>query len=83
MFELIHYDDKKEKFQSHEITIGGEIGIKPDIGLYSGDFSDITGYGSTKDEAINDFIRKYEYLINQYNAFLNMIHANAIDIKEK
>lgn len=72
MFELNHYNDEKEKYQSHEITIQGGI-ENPKLDVHSPDFTDITGYGETEEEATFDFIRKAEYVLEQYSNFLSAV----------
>ena len=51
-----------------------------DIGIYSNDFSDIVGYGETKEEAYKDFVKKYEFLLNQYQNFYKQLKDT--DIKK-
>ena len=83
IFKLSHYDDKKGKYQSHEITMTNDkIICNTDIGVYSNDFSDIIGYGETKEEAYKDFLKKYEYLLNQYQNFFNLLSTKCIDFTE-
>lgn len=63
---LAHYNDGKEKWQSHEVSLreSGQYDLSTD--LYSLDVADITGYGSTKEEAIDDFKSKLKHIINKY-----------------
>lgn len=71
---LTHYDDGKGKWHSHEIRLGKDPGIYDAVhDIFSRDFGDLEGYGSSKEEALNDFIRKFEYLLNEWNAFGKML----------
>lgn len=74
MLFLTHHDDGKQKCQSHEIGLSEDLMVydtKHDI--FSHDFKDLVGFGSSKDEALDDFIRKFEYLLNEWNAFGKML----------
>ncbi len=73
MIGLTHYDDRKEKWQSHEITIGDSGFFNAEFGIYSHDPFDITGYGRTKDEAIEDFKNKFKYVMRELKAFETML----------
>ena len=53
---LTHNDDGKGKYQSH--TVGC---CTPDDWL-----SNIEGYGSTREEALNDFINEFKYSMNNF-----------------
>lgn len=64
VIELGYYDDKKQKHQSHEIAL---------VNNYSSNPFDITGYGCTKEEALTDFKIKFEYAMNELNAFSKML----------
>ena len=41
--------------------------------LFSHNPFDITGYGSTKEEAIEDFKNKFKYIMNELRAFETML----------
>ncbi len=77
MIQLTHYDDGKGKYQSHE------VGLKVPHGVYNKnirsyieyDFSEITGYGETKEEALNDFINKFNYILDEWKTFANMLNS--------
>ena len=74
MLSLAHCNDGKEKWQSHEICIceDGDF-YNSDVGVFSHDFYDITGYGETKEEAIEDFKRKFQYVMNEWKSFEKML----------
>lgn len=81
MLRLTHYNDGKEKRQSHEI-------IMPDDGpFYNAEYDifslnpfEITGYGSTKEEALENFKRKFEYVMREWRAFEHMLfETNVIE----
>lgn len=73
MIKLKHYDDGKGKWQSHEISIAEDQFANFDLGIYSHDFSDIIGFGETKEEALDDFIRKFEYLLDEWKVFASLL----------
>lgn len=52
---LAHCNDRKEKTQSHEVTILKNKTYFAGIGIYGYDLSDIHGYGNTQEEALQDF----------------------------
>lgn len=68
--QLGHYDDKKEKWQSHEVrfTIQSIHNFMEKIS-YNGDILDIIGYGETKEEAFENFKTKYRKLLLNFQAF--------------
>lgn len=70
MIRLTHHDDGKQKFQSHMIGIADIPDFyNADYDVISHNFFDLYGYGETKDEAIADFKRKFEYILKEWNAF--------------
>lgn len=83
MLKLKHYDDKKEKYQSHEISFDTEIDcVNNDIGIYSLELTDIVGYGKTKEEALEDFKKKFKYLLDKYKIFEAVLDTSGYDIEE-
>lgn len=73
MLRLNHYDDCKEKSQSHEISIREchFYDVEYDIGSFNP--FDIYGYGETKEEALEDFKRKFEYVMRELKTFEKML----------
>lgn len=61
MIKLTHYDDGKEKYQSHEIRI-----LNDDDSINYNLSGEISGYGYTKNEAIQDFLNKMDNLCREY-----------------
>lgn len=80
MINLTHYDDGKEKSQSHEISISETDYYNSEYDIFSHDPFAITGYGSTKEEAMEDFKRKFEYVLAEWNAFGKLLFCPAIQI---
>ena len=39
------------------------------LNSFSHNFMDLTGYGETKEQAMEDFKRKFRYLLDEWNAF--------------
>lgn len=73
MIEMTYHNDHKEKFQSHEITIREDDFISSEYMVFSHNPFDITGYGSTKEEAIEDFKNKFRYIMKELKAFETML----------
>ena len=76
MIQLTHYDDGKGKYQSHEVSLKVPHGVnnKKLNSYIEYDFSEITGYGETKEEALNDFMKKFNYMLNEWQEFANMLN---------
>ena len=73
MIEMIYHNDHKEKWQSHEISIREDDFIGSGYLLFSHNPFDITGYGATKEEAIEDFKNKFQYIMTELRAFETML----------
>ena len=73
MIGLMHYDDGKEKSQLHEITIREYDFYNADVNVWSHNPFDICGYGETKEEAIEDFKKKFRYIMRELKAFEMML----------
>ena len=80
MINLTHHDDGKEKFQSHEVSISESDFYNSEHDVFSYNPFDITGYGSTKEEAIEDFKRKFEYVLAEWNAFGKLLSNPAVQL---
>lgn len=73
MIEMTYHNDGKEKCQSHEIEIREDDFINSEYMLFSHNPFDITGYGATKEEAIEDFKNKFRYIMKELRAFETML----------
>ena len=73
MIELIHYDDSKEKSQSHEVAIIEYDFYNAYENVWSHNPFDLCGYGETKEEAIEDFKKKFRYIMRELKAFEMML----------
>ena len=73
MIELIHYDDSKEKSQSHEVAIIEYDFYNAYENVWSHNPFDLCGYGETKEEAIEDFKKKFRYIMRELKAFETML----------
>lgn len=80
MINLTHHDDRKGKFQSHEISISENDFYNSEHDVFSHNPFDIIGYGSTKEEAMEDFKRKFEYVLAEWNAFGKLLFCPAIQL---
>lgn len=73
MIELIHFDDKKGKSQSHEVAIREYDFYNAKANVWSHNPFDLCGYGETKEEAIEDFKKKFSYIMRELKAFEMML----------
>lgn len=73
MISLTYYNDGKEKSQSHEIGITEPEFYNVDHDVSSHNFFNIIGYGETKEEALNDFKKKFIYVMDEWRAFEKML----------
>lgn len=73
MIEMTYYDDHKEKWQSHEVSIREHDLYNAEVDVWSYNPFDITGYGATKEEAIEDFKNKFKYIMRELKAFEMML----------
>ena len=70
---LIHNDDGKQEWQSHMVGITEKDFYSYEYDVFSHNFMDLTGYGETRNEALEDFKRKFQYLLNEWNAFAKLL----------
>lgn len=73
MIELTHYDDGKKKFQSHEVSIKEQYFYNAKYDVTSHNVFDLIGYGKTKEEALEDYKKKFGYVMNELRAFEQML----------
>ena len=71
---ITHFDDCKEKYQSHEVNISGDL---MDIGLYEMRV-EIMGYGRNKQEAYDEASLKLKNLINRLTKVYNDLHLDDV-----
>lgn len=69
MLQVYHYDDGKEKSQSHEIDVRESHFYNAEYGVFSHNPLDLIGYGGTKKEALEDFKLKFGYVMQELKAF--------------
>lgn len=69
MLEITHNDDKKEKHQSHTVSMADREGAN----LYPFDFSSIYGFGSSYEEALEDFKQNFDKEITRLRSFEKML----------
>ena len=84
---MTHYDDGKQKYQSHEVSIGVRYEESDrdniDFDIYSGaehcvEFADFpVGYGENKEEAIQNFKDKLKYMVDSFNHILDQVNNNS------
>lgn len=73
MIKLAHNDDHKQKWQSHTISAYDNGFHNAKLGIYSYDLSDIDGYGVTKEEALEDFKNKFQFVFNELESFKKLL----------
>ena len=73
MIKLRHHDDGKEKWQSHEICMMEENFYNADYDVFSHNPFDISGYGFTKEEAIEEFKKKFKFIMDELRAIEMML----------
>lgn len=73
MIRLTHYDDRKEKSQSHEIGLDETPFYNAEHDVYTHDILELVGYGETKEEALENFKKKFTYVMAEWRAFEKML----------
>lgn len=74
LLRLTYYNDGKEKSQSHEVTISDiNRSYNAEYDIFSLNPFDTTGYGATKEEALENFKRKIDYVMREWRAFEKML----------
>lgn len=73
MIKMMYHNDHKEKSQSHEIYIGEDGFYNAEVCVWSHNPFNITGYGVNKEEAIEDFKNKFEYVMRELKSFETML----------
>ena len=79
--KLQYYNDGKEKFQSHEISLVEDNFYNKEYDIVSYNPFDIVGYGATKEEAIEDFKKKFVFVMAKLKSFENkLLSINDIEV---
>lgn len=73
MIELTHYDDGKKNFQSHEVSIKEKCFYNAEYDVTSHNVFSLIGYGETKEEALEDYKKKFGYVMDELRAFERML----------
>jgi hypothetical protein len=73
MIELTHYDDGKKNFQSHEISIKEKCFYNAEYDVTSHNIFSLIGYGETKEEALEDYKKKFGYVMDELRVFERML----------
>lgn len=72
--ELTYYNDHKEKDESYRVDImEDETWVCKEPYVYTHNPLEICGYGATKEEALNNFIIKFEYVMAEWKAFEQLL----------
>ena len=75
--KVIHFDDKKRRWQSHEVYLDSEKGY------LSFDVFGIVGYGASKEEAFEEFKRDMKRFTESINNLNNRIQEMTIEELEE
>lgn len=78
MIRLGYNDDKKGKWQSHTIIPLEDDFYNYEFDVYSCNPLAIAGYGATKEEALEDFMRKFRYVMDELKAFETMLYDSNV-----
>lgn len=81
MIQLVHNDDGKQKYQSHEVYCKEADFYFADKDLYSRNPFEVVGYGATKNEALQEFIRKMDWVMKEWQDFCKSLNEN-LEIRE-
>lgn len=73
MIRLTQYNDDKEKSQSHEIGLDETPFYDAEHDVWTHDIFELVGYGETKEEALEDFKKKFTYVMAEWRAFEKML----------
>lgn len=73
--KLAHYNDGKEKRQSHEVSFGEYCEYTKKISSPELSFS---GYGETYDEALEDFKRQLRDVRDDLSDFIELLDKNQL-----
>lgn len=82
MIKLAYHNDGKQKWQSHEIYLKEDSFCNYEFDVWSHDPFDIYGYGETKEEALENFKKKFQYIMNEWKAFETiLLNPNVFQIE--
>lgn len=73
LMKIAHYNDGKEKHQSHECHLFNDVD-----GYYSFDLTCIYGYGETKEEAVKNLKEEFEYYFRELHALEKMLYETDV-----
>ena len=82
--KLAHYDDGKQKYQSHEVSIFDDVDeYCTETGTFGiHDLAAIVGYGESKEQARKDFIAKFNSAFEQLKVFHRKLNSSNEYIEE-
>lgn len=78
MIKLGYHNDGKKKWQSHKIIMLEDDFYNSEFNVHSHNPFDVYGYGATKEEALNDFMRKLKYVMDELDAFETMLYDSNV-----
>ena len=80
MIQLTYYDDGKGNFRSHEVSVETPHCVWNDDlnDLIEYELTNIIGYGETEEEALHDFMNKFNYMLDEWQAFAHMLNETNV-----
>lgn len=90
IMSLGYHDDGKKKYQSIEVglnytAIQEKLGKRyKEFGVTTLDLESLRGYGETREEALEKFIKYYDAMVHQLVSFQRVLHekGDTIDMTE-
>lgn len=73
MIKMVYHNDGKQKWESHEIYLKEDDFYNNEFGVWSHNPFNIYGYGATKEEALEEFKKRFQYIMNEWRAFEDML----------
>ena len=73
LMKIAHYNDGKEKWESHTCYLFNDSDVYHEF-----DITNIRGYGETKEEAIQNLKKEFEYYFNELHALEKMLYETDV-----
>lgn len=73
MIKMAYHNDGKQKCQSHEIYLKEDDFYNSEFGVFSHNPFETIGYGETKEKAVEDFKKRFQYVMSEWKTFEKML----------
>ena len=81
MIKLAYHDDGKQKWESHEIYLKEDDFYNNKYDVWSHNLFNIHGYGETKEKALENFKKKFQYIMDEWRAFETILmNSNVFEV---